>query len=118
MSISDLRDEVPVGTNVTYVLEITNPSNIVDTNMVVVIAAPQGMTPQRAGTAAPSANWAIANNTIRFAPIAELRPLETVIYRFNLRADRAGEFRVRASVTSAAHKKPLVAVEQTSAFAE
>lgn len=118
LSISDLRDEVPVGTNVTYVLEITNPRNIIDTNMVVVISAPQGMTPQRAGTAAPSANWAIANNTIRFAPIAELRPLETVIYRFNLRADRAGEFRVRASVTSAAHKEPLVAVEQTSAFAE
>ena len=117
LQITDLRDEVAVGRTVTYEVTITNPRNSSDRNVELVVNVPVGMTPLTVGTVAPS-NFTINGRVVRFNPVSEIRPGETLIYRIPVRADRAGRFVVEAKAISGGQKDPLLVTEETNIYSE
>ncbi len=117
LKIADLRDEVAVGQTVTYEVTITNPRDTSERNVELVLNVPAGMTPVATGTVAPS-KATIVGRRVRFTPVAEIRPKETLIYRIPVRADRPGRFVVEAKAISANQRKPLLSTEETNIYAE
>jgi uncharacterized repeat protein (TIGR01451 family) len=117
LNITDLRDEVPVGRTVTYEVTVTNPRNVSDRNVELVVNVPTGMTPVATGTVAPSKHT-ITGRTVRFNPVAEIRPGESLIFRVPIRADRAGRFTVEAKAISNTQRSALYATEETNIYSE
>jgi uncharacterized repeat protein (TIGR01451 family) len=117
LQITDLRDEVAVGQTVTYEVTITNPRDTPDRNVELVLNVPAGMTPVATGTVAPS-KATIVGRRVRFNPVAEVRPGETLIYRIPVRADRAGRFIVEAKAISATQRNALLKTEETNIYSE
>jgi len=112
-----LRDEVPVGGTVVYEVTVTNLQNIPDANVVVVVTVPEGLAPTAGGVGivAPS-NPNIGQRVIRFNPVAEIRPGESLIYRIPILAEQAGQFRSQIRVTSNGQRRPLIKTEDSSVF--
>ncbi len=117
LQMTDLRDEVAVGQTVTYEVTIRNPGEVVDRNVELVLSVPVGMSPVATGMVAPS-KATIAGRRVRFNPVAEIRPGETLIYRIPVRADRAGRFVVEAKAVSAGQRKALLVNEETNIYSE
>ena len=117
LKMTDLRDEVPVGDKVIYEVTITNLKDVADTNVVLVITVPEGLTPLAVGAVAPS-RPTVNGRTMRFNPVAEIRPREPLIYRVPVRADQPGQYRVQAQVVSDAQRRALIATEDSSVFRE
>jgi uncharacterized repeat protein (TIGR01451 family) len=119
LNVSDLRDEVPVGGKIVYEVTITNLQEVSDTGVVVVVTVPEGLAPTTGGVGivAPS-NPNIAGRIIRFNPVAEIRPGESLIYRIPIRAVQAGQFRSQIRVTSDAQRRPIIRTEDSSVFQE
>lgn len=115
VQITDLDDEVPVGGRVTYVVRVTNNLDRSDQNVVVVVNVPAGMTPQALGINAP-ARHTIVGQQLQFNPVAEIRPGETLPYRFSVEANQPGRVQVQVQVTSDTERQPIVATEETSIF--
>ena len=117
LKMSDLRDEIPVGGKVVYEVTITNLRDVADTNVILVITVPEGLTPQVVGAVAPS-RPTVNGRIMRFNPVAEIRPREALVYRIPVRADQPGQFRVQAQVVSDAQRRALIATEDSSVFRE
>ena len=117
LTVTDLRDEVAVGGNVVYEVTVTNLRNTPDANIVVVVTVPEGLSPTAGGVGivAPS-NPNIGQRVIRFNPVAEIRPGESLIYRIPIRAEQAGQFRSQIRVTSDGQRRPLIKTEDSSVF--
>ncbi|MEK6248671.1 MAG: hypothetical protein N2C12_10860, partial [Planctomycetales bacterium] len=120
VTISDLDDEVPVGSEIVYVVTVKNIQKVADQNVVVVITAPEGMTPILNSIEAPSDNPVIDGRVVRFQPVAEIRPDEPLplTYKVPLRADQAGSFQVQVQVTSNAQRRPILATVDSTVFEE
>jgi uncharacterized repeat protein (TIGR01451 family) len=119
LNVSDLRDEVPVGSNIIYEVTVTNLQNITDSEVVVVLTVPEGLAPtsRGVGIVAPS-NPNISGRIIRFNPVAEIRPGESLIYRVPIRAEQAGQFRSQIRVNSNSQRRPLIRNEDSSVYSE
>lgn len=117
LTVTDLRDEVPVGGTVVYEVTVTNLQNAPDANVVVVVTVPEGLAPTAGGVGivAPS-NPNIGQRVIRFNPVAEIRPGESLIYRIPIQAEQAGQFRSQIRVTSNGQRRPLIKTEDSSVF--
>ena len=117
LTVTDLRDEVPVGGTVVYEVTVTNLQNVPDANVVVVVTVPEGLAPTAGGVGivAPS-NPNIGQRVIRFNPVAEIRPGESLIYRIPIQAEQAGQFRSQIRVTSNGQRRPLIKTEDSSVF--
>ncbi len=117
LKVNDLRDEVPVGGTVVYEVTVTNLKNTSDANVVVVVTVPEGLAPTAGGVGivAPS-NPNIGQRVIRFNPVAEIRPGESLIYRIPIQAEQAGQFRSQIRVTSNGQRRPLIKTEDSSVF--
>ena len=117
LRVTDLRDEVPIGGTVVYEVTVTNLQNVPDANVVVVVTVPEGLAPTAGGVGivAPS-NPNIGQRVIRFNPVAEIRPGESLIYRIPIQAEKAGQFRSQIRVTSNGQRRPLIKTEDSSVF--
>ena len=119
LSVSDLRDEVPVGSNIIYEIKVTNLQNIVDSDVIVALTVPEGLAPTERGVGivAPS-NPNISGRVIQFNPVAEIRPGESLIYRIPIQAEQAGQFRSQIRVNSASQRRPLIRTEDSSVYSD
>ena len=117
LRVTDLRDEVPIGGTVVYEVTVTNLQNAPDANVVVIVTVPEGLAPTSGGVGivAPS-NPNIGQRVIRFNPVAEIRPGESLIYRIPIQAEQAGQFRSQIRVTSDGQRRPLIKTEDSSVF--
>ena len=117
LRVTDLRDEVPIGGTVVYEVTVTNLQNVPDANVVVIVTVPEGLAPTSGGVGivAPS-NPNIGQRVIRFNPVAEIRPGESLIYRIPIQAEQAGQFRSQIRVTSDGQRRPLIKTEDSSVF--
>ncbi len=115
MTLSDLNDPVEVGKQLTYEIRVRNQGQAADGNISVTVQLPQEFSPVAIGTSGPT-QQTIEGQTIRFAPVAELGPGETLTYRVRVQANRAGMVRVTASLSSQSLAAPITAEESTSIF--
>jgi uncharacterized repeat protein (TIGR01451 family) len=116
VTVSDNRDPVSVGDEIAYTVRVTNNAPVSDGEVIVAVTLPNEATPA-AGSQGPTA-FALNNRTLRFAPVAEIRPGETVTYTIRSIARQAGAAAVRVEVTSNAAQTPIVATETTNVFAQ
>jgi len=117
VELTETQDEVPVGRNVTYVVQIRNTRKTSDHQVVLSVVVPPGMTPLPVRPVAPT-GATVTGQMIRFGAVAEIRPNEILPFRFTTRADRAGPMRLEVSVTSRNEVQPIVASEDTTVFSE
>ena len=117
LTVTDLRDEVAVGGTIVYEVTVTNLHNVADANIVVIVTVPEGLAPTAGGVGivAPS-NPNIGQRVIRFNPVAEIRPGESLIYRIPILAKQPGQFSSQIRVTSNGQRRPLIKAEESSVF--
>jgi uncharacterized repeat protein (TIGR01451 family) len=117
VTIADLRDPIRAGNSLTYEVRVTNNGETSDRDVRLTITLPPQLTPIREGITGP-APGRIEGNTLRFDPVAEIRPGEPLAFRFQARAAAAGTVRIQASVTSATTLgQPVVGDESTEILA-
>ena len=113
VTASDLGDPVSVNGQSGYVVRVTNAGTVAEKQVRASIAVPAEMSILSTGMTGP-ATFAIDGQTVRFDPVAELKPGETLTYRVPVRAARAGAARARVEVTSTATPQPVTAEETTT----
>lgn len=117
LQVFDLRDPVASGNDTTYEVTITNNGQVPDQQVVLVVTVPPEMAPLTVGVNAPSRHT-IAGQVVRFAPVAEIRPGERLVYQIPVRAVRSGDAVFRCQVTSANSSSEVTGQETTTIFNE
>lgn len=117
LTVTDLRDFVAVGKELSYEILVKNNAAAPDQQVVVTVVVPPELTPVSVGTRGPSAHT-IDRQTVRFEPVAEIRPQETLVYRIVVRAVRPGEVTLRALLRSSRSLGTIEQAETTSIFAD
>lgn len=113
--VTDLRDSVQVGRELTYEIVVRNTRRTPDQRIALTVTAPPEMTPVRIGTGGPQeTQFTIDGRTIRFEPVREMRAGESLRYEVRMRAERPGEVRLRAVLSSAGSVTPIVQEETTT----
>lgn len=112
--IAEDADPVTVEDQATYKVRVTNHGQTSDRQVVLVVTVPAGMIPLHIGTKGPSGvKTSIDGQTVRFDPVAEMKPGDRLDYEVRVRAEQPGAARCRAQVTSQNLKSPVVAEETT-----
>ncbi|MCG8586152.1 MAG: DUF11 domain-containing protein [Pirellulales bacterium] len=118
LSLADRSDPVVVGTEMTYEIVVKNEEMRPDTNVMLTVTFPEGLTPVPAMTGGPS-RPTIDGQTVRFEPVREVRPGERLpVYRVRVRVDKAGTHLVKAELKSDSLTRPINKAEDTTAYAE
>jgi uncharacterized repeat protein (TIGR01451 family) len=108
MQVVDLGEPVIVGKDTLIDVRVTNNSPSPDRQLALVVRLSPEATPLNVGTSGPAPST-IEGQTVRFAPVAEIRPHETLKYQIRVRANNPGEARAQARLTSAAAIAAIVA---------
>jgi hypothetical protein len=112
IDVIDLADPIPKGTELTIKIIVSNAGTLSERNVSVVATVPSGMIPVETDPSEPGRRT-IDGQTVRFDPIAEIRPGERREYRMTVRAQRAGQLAVRAELTGGNLRQPLGAEATT-----
>ncbi len=115
IAVTDLKDPVAVGDNVTYRISITNQGQRGDFQVVVAAALSKELVPNRIGTSGP-APCEIQDQVVRFAPVSQIRPGETLTYRIIATGRSAGEAEVVVQVQSQSLSEPKTATQKTRIY--
>lgn len=115
VSLTDASDPVAVGRESAYEVRITNRGRSMDRNVVVEFEFPEQVSPVKVGSSGP-AQFAIDGQSVRFEPVEQIGPGETLTYRIAVRMASEGEVTIRANVTSDLARTPVVAEQQTAIF--
>lgn len=112
-----LRNPVKAGNELTYEIRATNAGLAPFRQVAVAVVVPEGMTPNPLGTSPPEKlQFKIEGRTVRFDPVAELRPGETATYRVRVRALLAGKHRLSVELSAPDLAQPLVKEAETEVF--
>ena len=107
LTVTDLRGMVAAGRELTYVIQVVNTGMLPDQQVVVAARVPEGMTPVRLGTMGPADPPEFDAQIVRFPPVAEIKPHQTLTYRVRVQTHEAGDYTFGAQVTSRRHPEPL-----------
>ena len=114
MTVTDLQNPVTAGNGVTYLVRVTNKTATPDGQVTVTATVPTGTVVDRLGTSGAAATtYSSDSKTIKFTPVPDLRPGETLTYRIRVQTSQPGQIRMRVEATSRSQSKPLV-VEKTT----
>ncbi len=116
--ISDLFDPIAMGERQTYVITVTNLGQVSDRQVRLTVTLPPQMTLEKLGTGGPPnvEVEAAAGQTVRFSPLAELRPgkQNKAEYRVRAWARQPGKAVARAEVTSLNNPLPKTDQAETT----
>jgi len=117
VTMADLRDPVAAGREVTYDIRVTNQGTAADDQVVVAVEVPAGLVIAPLGTVGPGLSKpSIEGRTVRFDPTGPLGPGESIDFRVRVQTQQAGQYRLRASVTSRNWPQPVSEEETTEVF--
>jgi uncharacterized repeat protein (TIGR01451 family) len=113
LEVVDNEDPVAVGGEVTYTITVKNQGTAADKNVRVecqiedgmVLASAEGVTKQE-GSGEPAKSFA-------FQSLDTLEPGQSATWTVKVKAEKAGDFRFRASVTSGQTERPVGEAEAT-----
>ena len=111
LSVSiDNLNTITAGKIQQFLVQVTNESNSADSDIVVTARLPVGSTAD-AGTSGPNAGVTAEKlpGAVRFSPVAELRPNDTIDYRVFLTTSKPGPILLRVEVSSRRLTQPVVA---------
>jgi hypothetical protein len=112
MTVVGLFNPITSGKDLTYVVDVSNKTQAVDRLVRVTATVPEGMLPDPLGTTGPAGPH-IEGQTVRFDPVPEIRPGDTLQYRIRARTPRPGQYRLRVELTSQNRPSPQ-SVEETT----
>jgi len=117
MKVTGLTNPVRNGRQLTYEVEVTNEGRAADTQVVLTATVPIGMMPAPLGTTGPQQiGFSVRGQTVRFDPVARVRPGEKLIYRIRVQTRQPGNLTFRTELSSDALDRPLRAEETTEVF--
>jgi uncharacterized repeat protein (TIGR01451 family) len=115
VEVLDLDDPVEVGAETAYEVRVRNEGTKAASNVAISCQVPEGV-------AALSARGPTAHqgdpSMLTFAPIEELEPGKTALYRVVVRGTAPGKHRFRVRLTSDSIDEPLVHEELTHYYAD
>jgi uncharacterized repeat protein (TIGR01451 family) len=116
ISVADLRDFIPVGKDITYVIEVTNTGKGADKNISVMAILPPEVSLVPIGTQGPTGTrHTLEGRNVRFyPPVPELAAGKSLTYRVTVRAEQAGEISFRVHASSAGSQQVLVGETTTT----
>jgi len=112
LEVIDIEDPVPLGENVTYVIEATNQGSAIDRNIkIVAIFEPnhQYVSSIGATLGAYDANA----HSITFDPFPGLLPKAKAFWRVTTKAVKAGDVRIKVIMTTEMTTRPVEETEAT-----
>lgn len=115
VEVVDLDDPIEVGSQTAYEVRVRNEGTKSASNVKVACSVPQGVVALSAR--GPTAHNGNASQ-LSFAPIPELAPGKTALYRVIVKGTGAGKHRFRVRLTSDSINKPLVFEELTYYYAD
>ncbi len=114
MTVDGLDNPVTVGRDLTYEVRINNAGSVADRNVALTVVVPVEMSVIRLGTVGDRTTYDIEGQNVRFKPVAELPPGETLKFRVRVRAVKAGEVKLEAIFKSEGQPQPTTATEETT----
>lgn len=115
VEVLDLDDPIEVGAETAYEVRVRNEGTKAATNVAISCQVPSGVAALSAR--GPTAHQGEAS-MLTFAPIDELEPGKTALYRVVVRGTVAGKHRFRVRLTSDSIDEPLVHEELTHYYAD
>lgn len=115
VEVLDLDDPVEVGSETAYEVRVRNEGTKAATNVEVACQVPTGVTALSAR--GPTAHEGDAS-LLTFAPITQLEPGKTALYRVIVKGTTAGKHRFRVRLTSDSIDEPLLHEELTHYYAD
>lgn len=108
MSVVGLRNPVVAGKELTYEIVVTNSGTTPCSQVRLTVTIPEGMLPNPIGTVGPGpTKFTRDGNVIQYDPVLEVKPGESLMYRVRVLAKKAGQYKLRADLTSPALPQPL-----------
>lgn len=117
VTVSENADPVARGNDVVYTVEVKNNSTVTETQVLLNFELGPGLEFKPLGTFSPrrtGRDFQQDGNTIRFNPMAEIRPGETARYTIRTTATQAGSVGVRAVVTGGSLRGEISVPEATT----
>ena len=112
LEVVDVEDPIEIGSNITYVITVTNQGTAVGTNIVVNAELPTEMSYVSADGTQPS----VSGQRITFAPLPSLAPKAKATYRIIATGNGAGDLRFSVSMTSDQTISPVGETESTHVY--
>lgn len=112
LEVVDLKDPIVVGTELTYLITVTNQGSAPATGVTIAVRIPEqatfiGATGQTTTMAQPG------TNEFSFAPVASIEPKKAVSWRVTVRGVKPGDARFRVRMTSNELQSPVEESEAT-----
>jgi uncharacterized repeat protein (TIGR01451 family) len=114
MTVDGLDNPVTVGRDLTYEVRIKNTGSVADRNVALTVIVPAEMSVIRLGTVGDRTTYEIEGQNVRFKPVAELTPGETLKFRVRARAVQAGDVKLEAVFNSEGQPQPTTVTEETT----
>ncbi len=115
IQVTGRSNPIKVGSEASYSIVVTNAGTNSQRQVRLSVTVPEGM---MFVTAQGPANSNVSGQNVRFEPILEMRPGESITFDVRLRAMRQGTAQVGAEVTSSTTTQPLTGSTTTNIFAE
>jgi uncharacterized repeat protein (TIGR01451 family) len=113
MKVADFADPISVdGPSMRYEVQITNTGAAADTNVALLVVVPPEMMVNEVGTMGPGPR-VIEGQNVRFKPVAELPPGETLTFKVNVKPRKAGDVKLEARLKSDGLPEMLIVNEET-----
>ena len=110
---SDGPDPVRVGDQTTYTVEITNQGTASGTNIKLVATLED---PMDFISATGTTKETVDGKTVIFAPIGDLKPKTKAVFKITVKANKSGDVRFKATITSDQLTRPVEQTEATNFF--
>ncbi len=113
LEVVDVDDPVPVGSNTTYIITVTNQGSLAAENVTITCnLESQQEHVSNSGATSGSAS----GRTINFAPLASLAPKAKAEWRVVVKAVAAGDVRFAVNMTSKRLTRPVEETEATNLY--
>ncbi len=112
VTVTDLKDPVPQGDPITYKITVHNQGQKADFQTTVTAILSSDLLAYRIGTSGP-APYDIQGQEIRFRPVEQIRPGETLTYRIIAQTRNPGEAQLTVKVVSQSLRTPKIVSEKT-----
>jgi uncharacterized repeat protein (TIGR01451 family) len=115
VSIAGLHDPIESGDELTYVIDVSNTGTKPETDLVLEVSLPPELSVVTLQTHGPEGLHPeiIDGKVVRFNPVRELAPGQSLYYRIRTLAKQVGEARVQAKLTAKGLAQPMVNTETT-----
>ena len=113
--VADVSDPIEVGGETTYEIRVVNQGSKASSSVRVVCLLPQGMT---AISATGPTRYDLEAGRVVFAPLGRLAPKADTTYTVKVKAEQAGDQRVRVQILTDEMKSPVTEEESTRVYAD